>query len=138
MSGSLSLRLPRPRVRPPPPRGQFGLEVNPTSVLWRHLTFHQSVNGISNEPGVGHPVIDLGTPRWDLSVLSGGGADDVLTAWQEGSGLTLPNGGRLPTATCWALAWIADFHGQGRRDLSLERVRGRRNEFVRRALDVLG
>ncbi len=94
--------------------------------------------------GVGHPTIDLGTLRWDLTVLNGGGADDVLFGWQQASGseLTKPEVAWGDVSALCAsppdlTAWLGNFHSQGRPDLTLEIVRARRNAFARAAIDVL-
>ena len=94
--------------------------------------------------GVGHPLVDLGSLRWDLAVLGGGGHDDVVAGWSEVSGTTLTPEEVARGDLVAVLAsvpdlslWLPNFHAQGRPDLTLEVVTARRDAFARSALDAL-
>jgi hypothetical protein len=95
--------------------------------------------------GVGHPTVDLGSLRWDLAVLGGGGgAEEVLVGWEEAGGRRLPpeDVGRADLVAVLAsppdlALWLPNFHAQGRPDLTLDLVTTRRDAFARRALDAL-
>jgi len=94
--------------------------------------------------GVGHPLVDLGSLRWDLAVLAGGGHDDVVAGWSEASSTTLDPEDVARGDLVAVLAsvpdlalWLPNFHAQGRPDLTLDLVPARRDAFARHVLDVL-
>lgn len=94
--------------------------------------------------GVGHPTVDLGSLRWDLAVLGGGGEDDVVRGWEEAAGTALAPEVVARGDLVAVLAsppdlarWLPNFHAQGRPDLTLDLVTARRDAFARHALDVL-
>ncbi|HEX7133907.1 MAG TPA: aminoglycoside phosphotransferase family protein [Iamia sp.] len=94
--------------------------------------------------GVGHPLVDLGSLRWDLAVLAGEGHDDVIAGWQEASDRRLPDEEVARGDLVAVLAsppdlalWLPNFHAQGRPDLTLEVVTARRDAFARAALAAL-
>jgi aminoglycoside phosphotransferase (APT) family kinase protein len=94
--------------------------------------------------GVGHPLIDLGSLRWDLAVLGGGGHDDLVAGWSEATGTTLSAEdvarGDLVAVTASApdlALWLPNFHAQGRTDLTLDVVTSRRDAFAGAALALL-
>lgn len=94
--------------------------------------------------GTGHPTVDLGSLRWDLAVLGGGGEDDVLVGWSEAAGRRLAPEEVARGDLVAVLAsppdlalWLPNFHAQGRPDLTLDVVTARRDAFARRALAVL-
>jgi fructosamine-3-kinase len=95
--------------------------------------------------GVGHPGIDLGTTRFDAAVFHGlDHADALLEGWRAASNGAAP--GDLPYWDLLAVrcsppdlaAWLPNFHQQGRTDLDLATVTGRREAFVEAALREAG
>jgi hypothetical protein len=94
--------------------------------------------------GVGHPVVDIGSLRWDLAVLGGGGHDEVVSGWEEASGRQLAPEDVARADLVAVLAsppdlalWLPNFHAQGRADLTLDVVTTRRTTFARSALAAL-
>jgi aminoglycoside phosphotransferase (APT) family kinase protein len=97
--------------------------------------------------GVGHPGIDLGTLRLDAAILFGlPAAAEVLEGWRRQAGqpaeavaywdlvaaLTTPAEGWE-----WFGQWLAVVHELGRVDLDAATLAGRRDAFLRAALDQL-
>jgi aminoglycoside phosphotransferase (APT) family kinase protein len=97
--------------------------------------------------GVGHPGIDLGTLRLDAAILFGlPAAAGVLEGWRQATGqpaeamaywdlvaaLTTPAEG-----VDWFGQWLAVVHEHGRVDLDAATLTGRRDAFLRAALDQL-
>jgi aminoglycoside phosphotransferase (APT) family kinase protein len=94
--------------------------------------------------GAGHPGVDLGSLRCDAAILFGVAASDVvLEGWRGASG-------RAPDAVAyWDVVvasqstpadmaeWVPVIHGQGRTDLDAPTLTGRRDAFLRQALEKL-
>ncbi|GAA1273590.1 hypothetical protein GCM10009634_15800 [Saccharothrix xinjiangensis] len=92
--------------------------------------------------GVGAAGVDLGNLRCDASLLAGpAAAGQVLDGWEEVAG---PADDLAHWDVAAALStpvdvarWLPAIHGQGRADLTAEVVAGRRDAFLRGALDRL-
>lgn len=94
--------------------------------------------------GVGHPGVDVGSLRCDAALFTGrpDAADNVLAGYEEATGRQLPDVARydVVAALCTPpeLGWfVAAAHDQGRTDLDRETLLGRRDVFLRGALDRL-
>ncbi|MFA9444822.1 aminoglycoside phosphotransferase family protein [Egicoccus sp. AB-alg6-2] len=93
--------------------------------------------------GFGPAGIDLGSLRADVALLHGAdAAAEVLAGWCEAAGEA------PPSLAWWDLVagvatpddlngWLPNFHAQGRADLDLPTVTGRRDAFVLDALERL-
>jgi aminoglycoside phosphotransferase (APT) family kinase protein len=94
--------------------------------------------------GAGHPGVDIGSLRCDAAILFGVAASDVVVAGWRGAS------GRAPDAVAyWDVVvacrstpvdmaeWVPVFHGQGRTDLDAPTLTGRRDAFLRQALEKL-
>ena len=104
--------------------------------------------------GVGHFGVDLGPLRLDAAIFFGQpAADEVLAGWLEASRrhrqLAYCDGDLTQTVAYWDLVaalctppdlvyWLPNFIEQGRTDLDAAVVNGRREVFLRTALDRLG
>jgi aminoglycoside phosphotransferase (APT) family kinase protein len=94
--------------------------------------------------GAGYPGVDLGSLRCDAAILFGVAASDVvLEGWRGASGRA------LDAVAYWDVVvasrstpadmaeWVPVFHGQGRTDLDAPTLTGRRDAFLRQALEKL-
>ncbi|MER5771550.1 phosphotransferase [Streptomyces sp. NPDC001985] len=139
-------------VAGPPP----GPGVRPVLVhgdLWQGNTLWEgeTLTGIVDwdSAGAGHWGVDLGSLRCDAAVLAGPpAADEVLTGWLRAPGRA-PQEADARTLAYWDVVaalstppdlalWLPAFAGQGRGDLSPATATGRRDAFLRGALDRLG
>jgi Ser/Thr protein kinase RdoA (MazF antagonist) len=90
--------------------------------------------------GAGPAGIDIGSLRCDIAVMYGSpAADEVLAGWEEAHGALAADTSwwDLIAVTCSPpdlRLWLPNFHGQGRPDLDLATVTGRRDEFLAAAL----
>jgi aminoglycoside phosphotransferase (APT) family kinase protein len=115
------------------------------NTLWRGEALVGMVDW--DAAGVGHPGIDLGTLRLDAAILFGlPAAAEVVEGWRRQAGqpaeaiaywdlvaaLTTPADGGD-----WFGQWVAVVHEHGRVDLDAATVTGRRDAFLRAALDWL-
>ncbi len=115
------------------------------NALWRGQALVGMVDW--DAAGVGHPGIDLGTLRLDAAILFGlPAAAEVLEGWQRQAGqpaeavaywdlvaaLTTP-----AQSADWFRQWLAVAHEHGRVDLDAATMAGRRDAFLRAALDKL-
>ena len=123
----------------PPPDGPVGFVHGD---LWQGNTLWDDGEHVGtldwDYAGVGHPIVDIGSLRWDLAVLGGGGHDELVTGWEEASGATLAVETVARADLVAVLAsppdlalWLPNFHAQGRPDLTLDLVTARRDTFVR-------
>jgi aminoglycoside phosphotransferase (APT) family kinase protein len=95
--------------------------------------------------GVGHPGIDLGILRLDTAILFGPpAAAAILDGWRKETGEAADATAywdvvaALTTSAVMEVGqWLAVVHEQGRVDLDAATVTGRRNAFLRVALDQL-
>ncbi|HEV7720304.1 MAG TPA: phosphotransferase [Iamia sp.] len=129
----------------PPPDGPLGFVHGD---LWQGNTLWDDGEHVGtldwDYAGVGPPIVDIGSLRWDLAVLGGGGHDEIATGWEEASGRPLSPEAVAGADLVALLAsvpdlalWLPNFHAQGRPDLTLDLVSARRDAFARHALDVL-
>jgi aminoglycoside phosphotransferase (APT) family kinase protein len=114
------------------------------NTLWRGEALVGMVDW--DAAGVGHPGIDLGTLRLDAAILFGlPAAAEVLDGWRRATGqaaeavaywdvvaaLTSPADGE------WLAQCLGAVHEHGRVDLDAATLTGRRDAFLRVALDQL-
>ena len=96
-----------------------------------------------DQAGAGHPGVDLGWLRLDAAILFGpSAAAGILDGWRRAAGYE-------PDAVAYwdvvaalnspvdLVGWLPPFHGQGRSDLDAATLTGRRDAFLRAALDRL-
>jgi hypothetical protein len=115
------------------------------NTLWRGEALVGMVDW--DAAGLGHPGIDLGTLRLDAAIMFGlPAAAEVLEGWRQATGqpaeavaywdvvagLTTPAEGGD-----WFGQWLAVVHECGRVDLDAATLTGRRDAFLRAALDKL-
>jgi len=93
--------------------------------------------------GVGHPGIDLGSLRLDAAIMFGlPAAAEILDGWRQASGRAVDAVAywdlvaALTTPTDMA-TWLPVAHDHGRADLDTLTLNGRRDAFLRAALDQL-
>lgn len=92
--------------------------------------------------GVGAAGVDLGNLRCDASLLAGpAAAEQVLCGWEEVAGpaddLARWDAVAALSTPVDVATWLPAIHQQGRADLTAEVVTGRRDAFLRGALDRL-
>ena len=96
-----------------------------------------------DQAGAGHPGVDLGWLRLDAAILFGpSAAAEILDGWRRATGYE-------PDAVAYwdvvaalnspldLVGWLPPFHRQGRSDLDAATLTGRRDAFLRVALDRL-
>ena len=111
------------------------------NTLWRGEALVGMVDW--DAAGVGHPGIDLGTLRLDAAILFGPpAAAEVLEGWRRQAGQT------AEVVAYWDVVaalttptdmgqWLPVAHDHGPVDLDEATLKGRRDAFLRAALDQL-
>jgi aminoglycoside phosphotransferase (APT) family kinase protein len=93
--------------------------------------------------GAGAPGVDLGSLRCDAAICFGAeAADDVAAGWEEAAGRPAADLAYWDAVAALStppdMGWFPDaIAGQGRPDLTRELLAGRRDDFLRAALDRL-
>jgi aminoglycoside phosphotransferase (APT) family kinase protein len=93
--------------------------------------------------GAGAPGVDLGSLRCDAAICFGAeAADDVTAGWEEATGRPAADLAYWDAVAALStppdMGWFPDaIAGQGRPDLTRELLAGRRDDFLRAALDRL-